>query len=109
MIHGCQRKVIFIRNTESKLFEEAYFILRNDTASATASGGDMIKEANRIISAFSVQNAAKSGGSQHGAVKSGTPGAFRSPLPAKQRSAALFVSGSAVGCALFWLISYIFI
>ena len=47
MVRGCQRKVIFLKNTESKIFSEAYFIV-DDKAPDTAEG-DMIREANRII------------------------------------------------------------
>ena len=47
MVRGCQRKVIFLKNTESKIFSEAYFIV--DDKAPVASEGDMIREANRII------------------------------------------------------------
>ena len=47
MVRGCQRKVIFLKNTESRIFSEAYFIV--DDKAPSASEGDMIREANRII------------------------------------------------------------
>lgn len=47
MVRGCQRKVIFLKNTESKIFSEAYFIV--DDKAPPVSETDMVKEANRII------------------------------------------------------------
>ncbi len=48
MIKGNQKKVIHVKNTESGIFEEAYFILKEDI-SKNLSEGDIISEANRII------------------------------------------------------------
>lgn len=47
MVRGCQRKVIFLKNTESEIFSEAYFIV--DGRSPRVSETDMVREANRII------------------------------------------------------------
>ena len=47
MVRGCQRKVIFLKNTESKIFSEAYFIVDDKAPEVTER--DMIREANRII------------------------------------------------------------
>lgn len=47
MVRGCQRKVIFLKNTESKIFSEAYFIVDDRTPDICEA--DMIREANRII------------------------------------------------------------
>jgi hypothetical protein len=47
MVRGCQRKVIFLKNTESKIFSEAYFIV--DDKSSQTCEADMVREANRII------------------------------------------------------------
>lgn len=30
MIKGCQKRMIFIKNTGCDLFDEAYFVLKND-------------------------------------------------------------------------------
>ena len=54
MLKGCQKRVIWVRNPESKWFDEAYFILSDEP---TTSGivckkeNDMIREANKIIAA----------------------------------------------------------
>jgi len=50
MIKGTHRHMVILKNTESPLFEEAYFILR-DQANPTDCRGDMVAEANRIIAA----------------------------------------------------------
>ena len=49
MIKGCKKNVVYLRNTESEVFEEAYFILSDDYESKQPSEPDMLAEANRII------------------------------------------------------------
>ena len=49
MIKGCSRKVIVIKNPESELFEEAYFIV--NPKKSERKQNDLLAEANRIISA----------------------------------------------------------
>lgn len=48
-VRGYQRKVIYLKNTGSHIFDEAYFVVREDSEGTPASEGDMISEANRII------------------------------------------------------------
>ena len=48
MIKGTHRHMVILKNTESPLFEEAYFILR-DQVEAISDNNDMVAEANRII------------------------------------------------------------
>ncbi len=48
-MRGYQKRVIYLKNTGSRHFEEAYFILREDADKKTPSGTEMIEEANRII------------------------------------------------------------
>ncbi len=48
-MRGYQKKVIYVKNTGSRHFEEAYFVLRPDSEGAAASYDSMISEANRII------------------------------------------------------------
>ena len=48
-MRGYQKKVIYLKNTGSRHFEEAYFILREDKAEKAISDAKMIDEANRII------------------------------------------------------------
>ena len=48
MIKGNQKKVIHIKNTESCIFDEAYFILKEGIFLSDPEN-DMILEANRII------------------------------------------------------------
>lgn len=48
-MRGYQKRVIYLKNTGSRHFEEAYFILREDGGKGAHSGVDMIDEANRII------------------------------------------------------------
>ena len=48
MVKGCQRKTIHIKDTGSKYYEEAYFILKPGAGEAPKSEEDMIDEALRI-------------------------------------------------------------
>lgn len=49
MVRGCQRRVIFLKNTDSKIFSEAYFIIDDRVDTRALTEGDMVREANRII------------------------------------------------------------
>ncbi len=54
MIKGCEKRIIHVKNTNSPYFEEAYFILKSDSA-CEASEGDMIKAAERIAAEAAFQ------------------------------------------------------
>ena len=47
-MRGYQKRVIYLKNTGSRNFEEAYFIVRQD-ADVLSSSAFMIDEANKII------------------------------------------------------------
>ena len=49
MIKGCEKRVVWIRNTESETFEQAYFILSESAYEKKKSEGDIVSEAKRII------------------------------------------------------------
>ena len=49
MLKGAQKRMIVIRTRDSRLFEEAYFVMRRDLPDTTAHRSDMLWEANRII------------------------------------------------------------
>ena len=48
-MRGYQKRVIYLKNTGSRHFEEAYFILRENADKKAASSAEVIDEANRII------------------------------------------------------------
>ena len=49
-MRGSEKRVIFIRDTGSRIFEEAYFIVRRGAAEgASCTEGDMLREAQRIL------------------------------------------------------------
>ena len=48
MVRGCQKKIIYVKNTDSKVFDEAYFVLSDKIPEATEEC-DMVEEANRIL------------------------------------------------------------
>ena len=49
MIKGCEKRVVWLRNTESEIFEQAYFILSESAYEKKKSEGDIVTEAKRII------------------------------------------------------------
>ena len=46
MLKGAQKRMVVVKTQDSRIFEEAYFVMRTDSA---ATGEDMVSEANRII------------------------------------------------------------
>ena len=50
-MRGTQKRVVYLKNTGSELFDEAYFIIKENTKRAflETTEDDLIKEANRII------------------------------------------------------------
>jgi hypothetical protein len=48
MIRGAQKQMIVVKTADSKVFEEAYFVLRRDRS---CDGSDILSEAGRIIEA----------------------------------------------------------
>ena len=49
MIKGCQKRMIFIKNTGCDLFDEAYFVLKNDIPASEENQRDIIRTATAII------------------------------------------------------------
>ncbi len=49
MIKGCSKRVVYLKNTDSSIFEEAYFVLGRAEVAVRASDRDMIREAERIV------------------------------------------------------------
>lgn len=48
-MRGCQKRMIQIKNMSGGIFDEAYFILREDAGICGHSESDMVQEASRII------------------------------------------------------------
>lgn len=51
MIKGCQKKMVIVKNISSDIFDEVYFILKDDRKDDGLKNEDMILEANRIVAA----------------------------------------------------------
>ncbi len=51
MIKGCQRRIIMVKDTGSRYFDSAYFVLRHDLPENSRES-DMLAEAHRMISAY---------------------------------------------------------
>ena len=48
-MRGYQKKVIFLKNAGSDIFDEAYFVLKTDEKTRIFSHATMVSEAKRII------------------------------------------------------------
>lgn len=49
MLRGAQRNMIVVRTRDSRMFEEAYFVIRRDRGLSSVAESDMLWEANRIL------------------------------------------------------------
>ena len=49
MLGGCQKKMYYIKDTRSRLFTEAYFVLRSGADLHPISENDLAAEADRIL------------------------------------------------------------
>ena len=49
MLRGYQKKVIYLKNTGSDIFKEAYFVLEDGESQTKENKDKLIDEANRII------------------------------------------------------------
>ena len=74
MIRGCQKKVYYIKNIESKYFDEAYLIMKNDADVLIKKNGiNLAAEADRIIhDVYGTDKSVK----QHGKAVLGKAGLF---------------------------------
>ncbi len=51
-MRGSEKRIIYVRETGSRLFEEAYFVLRRGVSEGTdADGDEMVREAVRLLEA----------------------------------------------------------
>ena len=50
-MRGSEKKIIYVKDTGSQIFEEAYFVIRRglDSEDARPSENDMVREATRIV------------------------------------------------------------
>lgn len=49
MIKGARKEMIVVRTAGSRYFDEAYFVLREDTPKQRKKSTDILNEANRIL------------------------------------------------------------
>ena len=49
MVKGCERRIVHLKNTGSTLFEEAFFLMKDEKNEKPPSYAAMVREATRII------------------------------------------------------------
>ena len=87
MIKGCKKGIIYLKTTDSGVFDEAYFIIRHESECRGITESEMVEEAKRIIQGAVVENADKH---------------------EKKHSARHFVLGAVAATALYLLLGGIF-
>lgn len=102
MIKGCAKRVVVVKDIESKLFEEAFFIVR---AGSSASGGekDCLGEAREILKNH--LPAVLSEPCEKG-IKQPFPANKKANKKACTRDIMMFVSGFGVSAVICTLIYY---
>lgn len=95
MIRGAQKNMIVVRTRDSRLFEEAYFVMRHSTEASSADETDMLWEANRILEAAA-------SGAHHQPIKH-----EKSSLAAKLQRLLWFGVGLLSGGSLAGLLSWL--
>ena len=94
-MRGSEKKIIYVKDTGSKLFEEAYFVLRRGVCEGEdpVSEDDMVTEASRIVEEGNVCYPASARRARH------------------RRSLTLFFAGAATAVAflgsLAWVIAWL--
>ncbi len=56
MLRGARKNMIVVRTRDSRMFEEAYFVMRRERGTATADDPDILWEANRILESATSRN-----------------------------------------------------
>ncbi len=49
MVKGCQKKMIYVKNTDSDIFEEAYLVMKDSGMYDSMKECDLVKEATRML------------------------------------------------------------
>ena len=62
MVKGCKKSIVYLKNTGSEIFKEAYFILNEGKGLSILCERDLVSEAARIIE----ENSAHTGGKKKG-------------------------------------------
>lgn len=117
MIKGCSKRVVVVKDIESKLFEEAFFIVKSGSSKKYAES-EYLNEASRLAvigsessaaprafpstavpARFSVSNGGKRGKSES------TP--FPQNAHSRKREVLAFIGGFVASSALFVLIGFL--
>lgn len=83
MVKGISRRVVVVESPDQRLFEQAIFIVRNDTAGNGVTSRELVEEARRVARNYAV----------------GARGARR----LKELSPAVYVLMGAAAIGLLWL------
>ncbi len=51
MLKGCQRRIIMVKDTKSRYFDSAYFVIKSDIP-PSCKDSDMLTEAHKMIAAY---------------------------------------------------------
>jgi hypothetical protein len=88
-VRGCEKRIYHVKNTESEIFDEAYFILKVGGRKNFAGPRELEKEAMRIV---------------NGATKPSDGLHTNKSVTAKREKLKAFVMGSLVTCGMIGFI-----
>lgn len=88
-MHGYQKKVVYVKDPESRIFDGAYFVLREGNVPAVSSR-DMVEEATRII--------------ERECFSAGTSGGKRRARRTVALLAAFLLGGATVAAVFLWVL-----
>ena len=97
MLRGAEKRMIVVRTRDSRMFEEAYFVVRPEADRDGRDEPDMLREANRILETSMAGCRGESGGAH----------ASLSPRRSTLRRVAWFLAGLFSGggvVGLLWLL-----
>ena len=95
MIKGAQKRIVVVKNTDSRLFSEAHFILKDGYE--TGSSTDLLSEVKRIISECIREDGGKKA-SGRGSCRTDSAGSKPSSPLRVLFGFLIFFLGAAVGC-----------
>ncbi len=84
-VRGCEKRIYHVKNTESEIFDEAYFILKVGGRKSSAGPRELEKEAMRIV---------------NGATKPSDGQCVNKAGTTKREKRKAFVMGSLVTCGI---------
>ena len=100
MLKGCQRRIIMVKDTGSKYFDSAYFVIKHDLPSSSLES-DMLAEAHRMIDACEIKNAS----SEKSSTSAVSAASKRKKLSSTLMGLMLFLAGVSLAATVILILN----